>query len=126
MPVLEVLLLAADLVELHQQVDVGRRAGRRKAWVARFVMIRRAQAVSSAAAFGVQTKILRRLGESFAGVGVERPFDADRADVREERVARRRARSARRAHEVLIEIEQRREVASRGTWRRPCACRPWS
>ena len=36
-------------------------------------MIRRAQAVSSALVFGVQTKILRRLGESFAGVASNGP-----------------------------------------------------
>ena len=36
-------------------------------------MMRRAHAVSSAAVFGVQTKILRRLGESFAGVALNGP-----------------------------------------------------
>src|SRR5438445_437956 len=35
---------------------------------------------------------------------VERPFDANRADVREEREAGRRSRLQRVAHEMLIEI----------------------
>ena len=39
--------------------------------------------------------------------GAERPFDADGADVREERVARCRTGLDRRAAEAAIEIEQR-------------------
>ena len=41
---------------------------------------------------------------------VERPFDADGADVREEGVARRRTGLQRGADELLVEVEHRRKV----------------
>ena len=72
--------------------------------------MRRAHAVSSAAVFGVQRKILPPARRVFGRRGVERPLDADGPDVREERVARRWTGLDRRAHEVLVEIQQRREV----------------
>src|SRR4029079_11572970 len=43
-------------------------------------------------------------------LAVERALDSKRADVREERKARRRAGLDGVPHEVLIEIEQRREI----------------
>src|SRR2546427_12332939 len=44
------------------------------------------------------------------GDGVERTFDAKRAHVWKERESRRRTRLQRVAHEMLIEIQQRREI----------------
>ena len=123
MPSSKSAVLAALLVELHQRVDVGRRrrtaegrgrqVGDDAARARRFLGGGRRPADEDLAA---ARRVLRRHG-------VERALDADRADVREERVARRRARLQRRAHEVLVEVEHRREVGLRGTSRRR-ACRP--
>ena len=110
MPFVEVPFLAALLVELHQRFDIGRRRGTAE-------RVRREVGDDLPRAGRLVRRARRRADEDLAAARrvfrlrrVERTFDADRADVREEREAGRRTGLQRVAHEVLIEIEQRREV----------------
>ena len=74
-------------------------------------------------ATGLHTKILRRLGESAAGVALNGPSMRIGADVREERVARRRARLNRGPRESGDRDRAAARSAWRGRWR-PRLCGP--
>ena len=110
---IEVPFLPPGLVERHQRLDVG--AGSRtpegarckscgnSARACRFLVSGRRTTRENP---GARWRLFRRRG-------VERPFDTQRSDMREERETRRRSGLHRVAHEVLIEVEHRREVRRR-------------
>ena len=120
----EILALARLLVILDQRVRRRRPSpDDGTPMVARFAMIRRAHGRSSAAVAGRHTNILAGLGESAACPALNGPSMRSGPDVREERVAGRRARLHRRPDELLV----RNRAPARSSFRRnvtPIACCP--
>ena len=108
--VLEVAVLATRVVERHQRLGFrsGDRTPERPACHGRHDLPRARQFLrGSRWMAGEDPLAARRLLRRRC---VERSFDSDRAHVREEREAGRRTGLDRVAHEVLVEIEQRRVV----------------